>query len=69
MSEPIELTQGERLHPTIIKLWRELERQLAQEREANEHLQHGVEKTASIRGRIALLKELIALVKDDTPAL
>lgn len=46
------------------RLKKELDRQLAHERSRNDGISHNERETAYIRGRIAVLKELIAL---DTP--
>lgn len=63
-AEDFALSPGEKLNQTVRRLCAELERRLAEQRAANDHISHDATTTASIRGRIKELKELIDLVKD-----
>jgi hypothetical protein len=55
------LTDNERASVTWIRLKAHLEDRLSQARTLNDNVSLGPEDTASLRGRIRLLKSLIAL--------
>lgn len=66
MSIDFALTHGEKHSPLWRRLLEQLQRDLAQLRERNDSVLLDPVATAELRGRIAQLKELIAL-EDPTP--
>lgn len=67
MSEELALSDGERLNAVARRICAELERRLDERRKANDHVSSDAVLTAHTRGRIAELKELIALVQSPAP--
>lgn len=63
-----KLTTAERMSPTWAKLKAEFERELQILREKNDK-DSPDELTAKIRGRIAMLKDIIKLGQEDKPLL
>lgn len=64
--EIFELTDGERIHPLWARLTDHFETQLQMLRQKNDNPQSEME-TATLRGRIAALKAVLALGDDQPP--
>lgn len=63
MTEKFALSFQDRTSPTWIRLKDHLERELAIQRQKNDAFSLNADVTASIRGRIAQIKDLLALDK------
>ena len=64
MNEKFALSSQDRTSPTWAQLKEHLERELQIQRGKNDAFSLGPDVTASIRGRIAQIKDLLALDKD-----